>query len=65
MTVVSKMVCVTSNSGKTIHLAPQEVSEQMEEIEIKGNPKLEKMKKNSPVTVEEEKKGRRKRRATK
>jgi hypothetical protein len=28
--VVSKMVCVTSNSGKTIHLAPQEVSESMD-----------------------------------
>ena len=54
---VSKMVCVTINSGKTIHLVPQQVSEQMEEIEIEGNQKLGKMKKNSPVTVEGEKKG--------
>jgi len=61
-----QLLVVTLNSGKTVHLAPAEVSEPMEEVEIKGNPKLEKMKKNSLVTVEEEKKkkGRRKRRAT-
>jgi hypothetical protein len=30
LSVVSKMVFVTSNSGKTIHLAQQEVSEPMD-----------------------------------
>ena len=51
-----QILAITLNSGKTVHLAPQEVSEPMEEIEIKGNAKLEKMKKSSLITIEEKKK---------
>lgn len=50
-----QFLVVTFNSGNTVHLAPQEVSETMGEIEVKGNTRLEKMKKNSLITIHEEK----------
>ena len=51
-----QFLVVTFNSGSTVHLAPQEVSDPMDEIEIKGNVRLQKMEKNLLVTIEEERK---------
>lgn len=49
---------ITLNSGRTIHLAPKEVSESMDEIEIKRNQQLERMKEKSLIIIEEIKKKR-------
>ena len=51
-----QLLVITLNSGKTVHIAPQDISESIEEIEKSGNPRLEKMKKNSLISIEEEKK---------
>lgn len=50
-----QLLVVTFNSGKTVHLAPQETSKPIEELEIKNNLKIEKLKKNSFIDVVYEK----------
>jgi hypothetical protein len=43
----------TLNSGRTLHLAPAEISEPIDPIEINGNAKIEKLKRAGIISIAE------------
>jgi hypothetical protein len=46
------LTIVTLNSGKTIHLAPSEVSGAIDDLEVNGNRKVEKLVTTGKLSVQ-------------
>lgn len=45
------LMIVTLNSGKTLHLAPNQISEAIDDLEVNGNPKVQKLTKSGQLSV--------------
>ena len=51
--LASRVVFVSLNSGSTLRLSPGTSSEELADVEIKSNPKIEKLQKLRLIGVEE------------